>query len=86
MIDVNGLVADFDTSRLLTLLGHYVCFLKKKKEKKKKEKNKKRKSNKKKTKKNDDNYQKKNYCCILFEFLCFFQMTLLGHILGYIYS
>ena len=35
MIDVNGLVADFDTSRLLTLLGHYVCFLKKKKRKKK---------------------------------------------------
>ena len=36
MIDVNGLVADFDTSRLLTLLGHYVYFQKEKKGKKEK--------------------------------------------------
>ena len=41
MIDVNGLVADFDTSRLLTLLGHYVCFQKKKKGKKEKKRQKK---------------------------------------------
>ena len=38
MIDVNGLVADFDTSSLLTLLGHYVCFQTNKKKKKKTEK------------------------------------------------
>ena len=44
MIDVNSLVADFDTKWPLTLLGHYVYSPKKKKEKKrkrKKEKNKK---------------------------------------------
>ena len=41
MIDVNSLVTDFDTNRLLTLLGHYVCFFqqkKKKEEERKKEK------------------------------------------------
>ena len=39
MIDVNSLVADFDTNRLLTLLGHYVCFFfQKKKEEREKEK------------------------------------------------
>ena len=37
MIDVNSLVADFDTNRLLTPLGHYVSFQKKKKRKRKKE-------------------------------------------------
>ena len=66
---------DFDTNRLLTLLGHYVCFQKKKKKERKKE----RKSNEKiiknkqtshnqttTTKKNNDNDIKKNYCCRLF--------------------
>ena len=38
MIDVNSLVADFHTNRLLTLLGHYVSFQKKKKERKKERK------------------------------------------------
>ena len=42
MIDVNSLVADFDTNGLLTPIGHYVCFQKKKKKKKeRKKKNKK---------------------------------------------
>ena len=35
MIDVNSLVADYVTNRLLKLLGHYVCFQKKEKRKKK---------------------------------------------------
>ena len=56
MIDVNSLLADFDTNRLLTLVGHYVFFQKKKKKKKKqKEIKKKRKSNNNK-KKTNDNY------------------------------
>ena len=46
MIDVNSLVADFDTKWPLTLLGHYVYFPKKKK-RKEKERKKKIKSNKK---------------------------------------
>ena len=47
MIDVNSLVADFDTNRLLTLLGHYVFFQKKKKKKKRKKERKKKKKKKK---------------------------------------
>ena len=67
----------FYINRLLTLLGHYVCFQKKKK--RKKERKKERKSNEKiikkkqtshnqttTTKKNNDNNIKKNYCCRLF--------------------
>ena len=42
MIDVNSLVADFDTNGLLTLIGHYVCFQKKKKKERKKKKSKKK--------------------------------------------
>ena len=42
MIDVNSLVADFDTNRLLTLLGHCVCFPKKKKKKQRKKEKKKK--------------------------------------------
>ena len=41
MIDVNSLVADFDTNGLLTLIGHYVCFQKQKKRKKERKKKKK---------------------------------------------
>ena len=58
MIDVSSLVADFDTNRLLTLLGHDVCFQKKNKKQKtktKKQRKKKRKSKNSK-KNNDDNY------------------------------
>ena len=42
MIDVNSLLADFDTNRLLTLLGHYVFFQKKKKKRKKRKKERKK--------------------------------------------
>ena len=42
MIDIDSLVADFDTNKLLTLLGPYVCFPKKKRKRKKKKERKKK--------------------------------------------
>ena len=46
MIDIDSLAADFDTNKLLTLLGHYVCFPKKKRKRKKKKERKKEKNKK----------------------------------------